>query len=103
MTKGQGSYPVSYGHSAGDLTHLVVRLGVPLGEPLVHGRDEAADGGALPHGVVEGVDADDHDALQRVVAAPELAAEFAVDLQRDLLHHRGQLLRVADRLRHDHL
>ena len=78
------------------LTHLEACGGVPAREGVVQAADHPGDGVCLPAGVVVHVHSHHHHVLEGCGASPQLSAQLAVDLQRHLLHHRGNLLFVGD-------
>ena len=63
-----------------------------------------SDEGSTPLGlVIEHIDANDHEILERGCTRPELTAELAVELQQDLLGHGNDALLVHDGFGVDHL
>ena len=78
---------------------------VPSAHGHVGAADHARDAGAAPGGVVVDVNSQHHNVahLGRHLAAPQLAAQLAVDLQRHLLDHGGHFLLVGDGLEVDDL
>lgn len=70
-------------HSPESRTLLGTDLREELGVAVVHGGDDGAEGHALVHRVLAGVEADHHQVLarRRVGGGPRCAADLAVHLQ----------------------